>query len=426
MRRALPALLVVVCLWLVGCGSPAPVPDGGASDGGTPDAGSPDGGSRAPDAGVWDGGTLELNDVSVLFPLPGDAGATGLLSASSTGARGVLFPSALYDTVGHVSGSTGTPPPGGIGEAAYSDLRVVAVRVDPCFASLTPDPHGVGCENQLRVIFQEVQGSPPGAFDSALHVFYRLTRAEAYAFARSVALLRQAAAPGQHLGALAVHPLMVSQGLSGSMATGVEALILAYAGQQNLIRVTRLSATQVAFAWTFDGFDVPATGAPTPMVIPTLPLSAVRQELFSGFSTASVQGRFMPATTDPDDLTVVADTVNAGQLSPSARAAGFAAVVHVDHPARHSPNTIDCASCHFATPVSRIVGPMFSFVEAQHPDVFTADGTFVQQAELTPTFNAAVGFDVHAFSYFAQTPAINQRTVNESAAIVDYLNRNAP
>jgi hypothetical protein len=210
------------------------------------------------------------------------------------------------------------------------------------------------------------------------------------------------------------------------MATAVRALILRYAGEQNLMRVTRLSATQAGFAWNFDGFDVPATGAPTPMIIPSLPQSAVRQELFSGFSTTAVMGRFMPATTDADDLTGVADTANAAMLSPTARAAGFAAVVHVDHPARHSPNTIDCASCHFATPVERLVGPAWSFVEAQHPDAFTADGTFVTQAELTPTFSADLGFDVHAFSWFATIPAINQRTVNESAAIVRYLNTNQP
>ncbi len=67
-----------------------------------------------------------------------------------------------------------------------------------------------------------------------------------------------------------------------------------------------------------------------------------------------------------------------------------------------------------------------AFVEGQHPDAFTADGTFVTASELTATFSADQGFDVHAFSYFGTAPAINQRTVTEKAAIVRYLNTTAP
>ena len=49
--------------------------------------------------------------------------------------------------------------------------------------------------------------------------------------------------------------------------------------------------------------------------------------------------------------------------------------------------TIDCASCHLATPVSRLVAqPMFGLDDRMAPDAFAADGTFVLASELTATF----------------------------------------
>ena len=60
--------------------------------------------------------------------------------------------------------------------------------------------------------------------------------------------------------------------------------------------------------------------------------------------------------------------------------------MRVENPADESPNTIDCASCHFATPTEELVGsPLFSFDDRTSPSSFQPDG------------------------------------VNESAAIVEYL-----
>ena len=41
---------------------------------------------------------------------------------------------------------------------------------------------------------------------------------------------------------------------------------------------------------------------------------------------------------------------------------------------------------------------------------------------MTPTFATSPGFSIHAFSYHRKFPTINQRVVNETAAIVEYLN----
>ncbi len=423
MRPVLLASLGLLLCASLGCGGSVSSPDAGPLN--------PDGGPND------DGGTIaaQMNDVSILFPIPTDGGVTraGLLAASASGARGTLLPSNLYDAVGHVIGNTFTPPiaPGSTGEAMYADLAVVAVRIDPCFASLAPDPHGTGCANQLRLIFQEMvlfNTGIDGPNDSALHVFYSLTRAELESLVRSVIALRQASSGSAQLGPLQPHPDMVKEGLNGAFATGLRALVLKYAGAQNLVRVTKMSANDGVFAWTFSGFDVTTPGAAsiTPMVIPTLlPDAGSSQTFLRNFGpNEGMQGRFEPETISPDDLAPLANADVANTLDAGTRQAAFDALVRVENPTRFTPNTIDCASCHLAMPTALYnAGPLFGISEAGNANAFTADARFVPAGATVPTLDVTGAFNLHAFSYAgAENPEISQRTVNETAAIVAYLN----
>ena len=427
------------------CGGGQPNNDGGIFDGGDDehDAGPVDAGpiDAGPidagvfdagvfDAGTADGGEVQLNDVSILFPLPTEAElSTALLPANARGTLGELLPAAVYTTVGPIEGSTfdGVPSPGSVGVARYEDLRVVAVRLDPCFGALQPDPHGAGCHNQLRLIFQEVTGSQgtTHAADSGLHVFYRLTRDELLDIVSSVGALRAASRGAERLGGLQPHPIIAAQGPGGAMATGLRQLILLHAGQQNLTRITVLSATQPGFGWSFKGFDFDASLHAAPMQIPTLAGAATSQILFSGFSSQQPTGGFNPQTTSADDFSGLADTRRAVDLTAQQRSTAYDALLRVQNPSKHSPDTIDCGQCHFATPTELLVArPIYSMSAAGNPNAFVADSRFVRGNELAPTFvtGPQAVFNVHAFSYFGQAAGINQRTVNESAAVVAYLN----
>ena len=366
-------------------------------------------------------GPLQLNDVSILFPL-----SKTYLSASSSGARGTLLPESLYYAIGPITGSTLPAGVGGDGSAQYGDLHVVAMRIDPCFGSLDPAPDGSGCTAQLRLIFQELTqpaGEPLNAFDSGLHAFYELSRADLLQLAHDIAEYRAASSTGR-LGALAVNPIFASEGEDGDYATGLRALILKYAGAQNLTRVTELSMQNDDFLWKFSGVDVSdaASDQFTALPIPSLAGSAVSQTFFRNFGPPSA-AQYMPSTTSADDLTALAGS---DETTAQAQAA-FAALVRIDNPSDNSPNTIDCASCHTATPLSlQIAQPEFGLVEATAPGAFQADGTYVLASELTPTFPADLDgklLQFHVFSYIGITAQIDQRVVNESAAVVVYLNQ---
>jgi hypothetical protein len=383
-----------------------------------------------------------MNDVSILFPLPASGDGLGLLLApSATGSRGVLFPSDLYasEPIPFSNASIGGPTT----YVAYGDLRVVAMRIDPCFASLAPDPHGVGCTAQLRLVFQRVTMNNDGlpalndggfADDSAVHVFYDLSRDEFLALARALVALRIANDQGDELGPLAPHPVMVRQGLAGAMSQGVQSLILQYAGEENLVRMALAFLAQDVGGpqvWLMSIFDVGgAPKAPIPLAIPSV-TDADGGSVFLESILAPFFGRdldlalFFPTTTSADNITSLGYG-DGGDLAASDRQAALDALVRVENPRDNSADTIDCLSCHMATPLENFVArPLFSFDDTAGPLAYQPDGTIVTRADMsaTPDPNLA---NIHAFSYLGQQPQISQRVVNETAAVVDYLNDLTP
>lgn len=418
-----------------GAGGGGGVAGGGAGGGGTGGQGG-----AAGAGGVGTGGNggaswipLQLADVSILFPLTTGADLdAGYLAAAATGTRGPLLPAATYKQVGGIAGN-GAAGAGGTATAPFESLRVVAFRVDPCFASLDPDAAPADCQNQLRLVFQSltattgvgVMAGSLNAFDSALHGFYSLDRDELLALAQALAALRVADAADLQLGALAPHPLMLKQGLDGTFAKGVRELLLHYAGATNLMRVTTMSSGNAGFNWTFRGFDAAApAGDLTPMQIPALPAGTTQELFFHGFGP-DIAGQFTPVPSGSDNLTLLTNKQSAGAASASDRAAALHAVARVDNPRLNSPNTVDCAECHLATPAVQLVAqPLFSWDESSDPDAFRADSRWVATSDLATTSVSGSGavVNVHAFSYAGPDPGINQRTVNESAAVVAYLN----
>jgi hypothetical protein len=281
-----------------------------------------------------------------------------------------------------------------------------------------PPVDGKGCDNQLRLVVQEA--SVGGAFDSALHLFYSISRDEVLELTAAIGGLRQALAPGEHLGKLQPHPLMVRQGLAGAMSSGVKQAILAHAGEQNLMRITRMSAQQGPF-WSFSGFDV-KDGELQAMMIPSLPEAEAAQQTFRhGFGSIS-DAELAPASGSDDDIALLLNAEKATALSEGERNAALSKLLRIENPTRHSPNTVDCASCHITTPITHVVLEDLGWSTADAEDAFVADPELFAADDLAVTFESEEPLtNVHAFSYGPSGVGINQRVVNESAAVVSYL-----
>ncbi len=369
----------------------------------------------------------QMNDVSVLYPLAQVAAEEkALLAASAKGPNGALLPKALYDTTlgfGEVD-PDGQLHPGQDTGLYYPKLRLVAFRLDPCFAQIGPVEDVAKCDNQLRVIFQTIHAGVPGdAVDGAIHVFYRITRAELTSALEEVIALRIANGGTKRLGPLGVHPIMKEQSLTGAMAKGLNDIVLKYGGEKNLMRFTAFTPAGLATTWDFRGFDV-ANGKATAMKIPTLPKGGddTSVRFFKGFSGFS--GSFTPETTSKDDMQIFGNLATAKAASKAEQQSAFDASVRIDNPDFHSPDTIDCASCHVASVARVLVGEKELKLKANPKDVFFTASKYVLKSELksaTPV-NTESASNFHAFSYRFTQPMVNQRTVNETASVVAYVN----
>ncbi len=369
-----------------------------------------------------------MNDLSVLFPLPATAAelATGL-RPTTPGVGGVLLPEAIFDQDGN-----------GI-SIGYDQLRAVAFRLDPCFAHTGPLTDRADCAAQLRIVFQNVSdrghaGSADiEAQDSGVHAFYALTNDQFDAAVRDVVAARSASNGDADLGSLAVHPILAREGLSGPFATELAAILPRYAGAGALVKMTtfvglleledapRANAIEPTDFWTFQGFAI-ASGGVTPERIPTLD-EATTMSISSESGTPLEAAMNPTATTTTNDLSPLLSASSLGRMTSMQKQAAFDAALRVENPGTHSPNTIDCASCHLAQFAVQLVGePMAGLSAAGNANAFVPDA-MIPVADLAP-LTALVQdstINLHAFSYRGTGAMINQRVVNETALNVAFL-----
>ena len=357
-------------------------------------------------AGGWD-----LNDVSILLPLPTTSESGALARASDAGDKGELLPWAVvegFDTLFHRRDQRVT----------YSELRALGIRIDPCFKE-----KGV-CHRQIRLVWQPVltNGNEITTLDTAVHSFYELTAEEfAQALVDLEALERESGVRTASL-PLGVHPAAKAQGVSGRYVAGVRSFLLKFAGQKNLTRATAMFTRGPGnILWGFSGVDI-VEGKPQVMIVPRT----------GNRTLQTFVNRSMPGT-DYDRPVITPDLAPGEDVlewllgdTPVLRDAREADIVEdmisaakIQNPNFHSPETMDCVSCHTSGPSLALGLRMFPTLKDK------AEGfTFQSSFDLSNhTVHKDHTRNLRAFGYFGNEPAFSQRLINESAAIAEALNQ---
>ncbi len=378
-----------VCTWAISCGSSAIAPGGG----GLGDA------STAQDTGTSIAGPTgtpqALHDVSVLWPLPTSVNQIDLLlSPTSSGAKGELLPAAIFQKMPQLS------------PAVYEreKVRVVALRIDPCFRFGT----STECSNQLRLVMQPIDTTQGKVIpqDAAVHAFYSLTREQLKTLAAAIA--GHSREPTR---ALDVHPTLANEGLDGTFATRLRALVGEYAGASNLVRATFMQRTNSRQGtWVFGGFEISGNNT-TDITIETM---GVKTQEFTtvGFT---IQGTATPELKAADNPSLFFNETAVTAAGSDKAQAAYDGVLRVLNPAKHTPETIDCVSCHTATSSKAIGEKLRGFSAANNPNVYKS--TF----DLAVTTNTSGPDKLRAFGYFDTQPMVSARVANESAAVLNYL-----
>lgn len=374
-----------------------------------------EGGPAADRTCVTASGSLDLNDVSVLFPLtPGER--DDLLTATHPVASGTLLPRAAF-------GRLPSPfVPTRSGDALYAALRVVSARIDPCFPRDSDN-----CTNQVRFVLQAVDddGARVSVDDSAIHVFFTVSRDDFAELARGLSALKRDTESPSTGGALRVHPGLQQRGLRSPYAQRLRELLISTSARGQLTRVTfiaRGGEVGKENTWRFGGFDV-AGDVMTRLAIASLPGRVVEQTISA--DRANSNRSVSPETPTPDGYALGALFAPAGAPTSEIQAA-YEAALRIENPRLaprpHTSESLDCASCHLATPLR-------TWAEAQRRWTLAGPSFSSPSFDLENTARAAMADTVvtRAFSYLNQasgagaSPVISQRTINESAVVAEYI-----
>ena len=310
-------------------------------------------------------------------------------------------------------------------ERAYGEWRVVAARLDPCFpthAFLQSDPSK--CRRQLRLVAQpHPEGmNGGGSDDNSIHLLYDLTQAQFDDLAaRWVAPLKDQA--GARAETLQVSPRMKSEGLQGTYANGIRALIKEFAGPDTLRQVTFMEGRGVA--WEFGGFMV-SSGTHTSIQIPGLDGGVKEVTTANSNAPFSITPHSKVAfELDPLAGRFVTDGgIGSGSLvfdaTPSQMQAALQRSLDVDNPLTDlHPDSLDCSVCHVANRararavrMGQSVQGLSRYENARRPTSVTNASAFGEET-----------MEQRAFGYHFGGPVVNQRVANESAEVADLLER---
>jgi hypothetical protein len=362
-----------------------------------------------------------MNDATIIYPLPqSEEDMNRMPGPRDQGTQGALLPLKYWQRI----------PPINQGEnpaRTYRNLRVVAVRLDPCFR------FAGDCLPQVRLVWQPIDKAAYGsalpfgleAKDAAVHSFYTL---EPVAFRQLIAeydLLGRASGRRDTDAPLQIHPVIRQQGLGGSFAQGLKRLLLKYCGEASLWRVTSMSTLVGGDKWEFRGFDI-VGGKPVEISIPRTG-NATRQSFFVSLVSDRdySNGRIAPVPSGEDNLAeLLRDSRSLGTKGAGSLKTLGEAVARIENPDIHSPESMDCVSCHATQVAGALLFERIPWL-SRDPQVtrHAYRSSFPLQNQAASQNRPRV---FRALGYFERSPVLSRRVINETAAVVSRLNSQIP
>ncbi len=367
-----------------------------------------------------------LNDVSILLPFPTMESQNVLLRADSQGSFGALIPASSYKTVPPLSFFSR--------EEDYATLRAIGFRIDPCFPGLV---EATNCRPQVRIVWQPFtsvpKGSPLNSIDAGIHTFYELNSEEFASLLRELQVLKE---KYPHLAdqlsphaALSVHPIAKLEGLEGPFVRNLHSIFLKYIGAKKLSRLTFMLVRGPSILWSFGGFDVPKLGSDEPeiesMMIPRIdPTTVAKLQTFfnrsnggDDFSRSEITPR--PEGNDLFTLLMLDSTLIDPVKQRAEIVESIDSIFRIENPRFHTPESVDCVSCHVAGGARNFAFERFPELAAE-----ASPAKFSFRSEWNLTNESPVKNNtrnLRAFGYFGRDAAISQRVINESAEVARVL-----
>jgi hypothetical protein len=383
---------------------------GGAAGTGAADAGA--GGRPDPgDAGPFH--PLHMNDVTILAPLPASGATPVLLRGTDLADDGTpLVPRALFDRLARPPADFTSPI---LTAATHDRLHLVAVRFDLCDRGLPgvcPDAE----DGRMRLVLQPIFNDGLSE-DVGFHAFYAIRNDE---IGGAVAALRDLArsAPAQE-GVLRVSPALGAAD-PAPYATRLRAFVKRYGGESRLVRLTVNAQPQV-FAqvrWELRGVEKRG-GAFVDITI--VGSTAISEAVILDGAPPSAGFDVKPVTDTPPGLARALSQRDFDAATDTQWRESLAALVAVEDPMSHTPETVACVGCHVSTVLMSVRAPRAGI------DPLTLPGRYTSRFDLsTAGGKGAETRATRALGYLGRQPVISQRVVNETAQVLTEIETRYP
>lgn len=351
--------------------------------------------------------SLGLNDLSILMPFPETKEEIALmLKASSSGPMGEILSEEDYNKLP------------GFPANFYPNLNVLAIRIDPCFPDLSLNENG--CEKQIRMVVQPLQldsTEKPISPDSPIHLFFSLNKNSFDAFLLEYESFTRRVPSNIDI-PLQVNPQLHSQGYSSDYFEKFKSIFLKYVGKVNLTKIATMPFTTGGNKWLFQKFERNEKGDFFPAPIPTLN-GANKQFVDSAPAPNERQFSASPMTFSNDNISLFFHQKTALVQPLDVIRRGLDASYRIENPKIHNPTTIDCVSCHLVTPLRSWIEKNINTTPFNPQNIF--ESAFNLQLTTEPlSTNTSL---LRNFGYLRNKPFVSQRTVNETAAIAEYLSK---
>lgn len=366
-----------------------------------------------------------LNDLSILIPLPHVDEKNPVITpedvsqiALLVGANDII-PKDAYLKFGTICEKMNN-------DKLFDFLKIVAVRFDPCSNG--------SCKKQIRVVWQPVIGQrfDIKVFDCALHSFHDV---DDVTWIKILNDLERISDPRVSRQPLQVHPIIKSEGLSGSYYQNLKKIITDNVHVKNISKIALTRSPGVDFVWRFEIFERDSTNNWIQLNIPTLKTSEISPVINTQrfittdyLNSAEFFSRIKPNNEIHLDFTRYLLDSRAFVTNESEESINnlVRQINFIENPKLSHDQNSDCVKCH-VTQSARI------FVQQKKPLVVfnqISNSNYYSNPKFDLRNNSRDVVDVNnlrMFGYAEDTnrdlvSSISNRVINETAEAVSFVN----
>jgi len=384
---------------------------GGASGSGGGGASGGAGGA-AGDAGPFY--PLDMNDVTILAPLPASTATPVLLRGLDPADDGTaLVPRALFDRLVNDAEIGGRSI---VASGTYERVHLVAVRFDLCDRHL-PGPCPEAEDARLRLVFQPLAVGSVGveADDVGFHAFYTIRNDEIPGAVRALRDLARIA-PSQS-GPLRVSPALAAAD-PAAYAAKLRAFVKRYGGDARIVRLTMNARSRISaqILWMLRGVeakegvfgDIKIAGS----------TAIIEQVAFGGSPSFDV----MPVTDTPAGFQDAIRSWIFDGADLARKRELMVTLAAVENPLSHTAETIACVGCHVSTVL------MKARAASSGIDPETLPGRYTARFDLSIAGGKSADsmLTIRALGHFAKEAMISQRVANDTAQTLTEIEHRFP